>query len=108
MNMLIECRVRRSVMYGVLYVPHMTRNLFSVSTATQKGNEITFSDTECHIRNQDDKLCGRASLDDKMYVRRLHTEQVPMCEQKTEMDLWHRKLGHLNVQQMKRWLLKSS
>ena len=36
MNMLIECRVRRSVLYDLLQIPDMTCNLFSVSTATQK------------------------------------------------------------------------
>ena len=88
-NMLIEGKVKRSVMYGVLYVPDLTCNLFSVRAATQKGNEVTFSDSECHIRDQDDKLCGIGSLDNKMYVLHLQTNQASMCEQKTEMDLWH-------------------
>ena len=100
MNMLIEGRVKRSVMYGVLYVPNLTCNLFFVRDATQKGNVVTFSDSECHIRDQDDKLCGIGSLDNKMYVLHLQTEQASMCEQKTEMDLWHRRLGHLNAHQM--------
>ena len=43
-------------MYGVMHIPDMTCDLFSVSTATQKGNEITFSNIECHIRNQDDQF----------------------------------------------------
>ena len=76
MNMLIEGRVKRSVMYGVLYVPDLTCNLSSVRAATQKGNEVTFSDSECHIQDQDYKLLlSRIGLLDAFFSVQIINEQ---------------------------------
>ena len=49
---------KRCVMYGVLYIPKLACNLFSLRVAASKGNVVRFASTKCLIRNNKGNLCG--------------------------------------------------
>ena len=51
-------------MYKVLYVPQLTRNLFSVRAAAYF---IQFGNSCCWIRDSDGKLNGMGTLVEKLY-----------------------------------------
>ena len=55
---------KRCVMYGVLYIPKLACNLFSVRAAASKGNVVKFGSTKCWIRNSKGNLCSMGSLQD--------------------------------------------
>ena len=59
---------KKSVMYKVLYVPQLARNLFSVRAAASKGNLIKFGHTHCWIRDSDGKLNGMGTVVDNLIV----------------------------------------
>ncbi len=61
------CRVKRVPITNVLYVPELTRNLFSVRAATSNGNSVRFGESKCWIRNAKGKLCGMGTLMGKLY-----------------------------------------
>ena len=94
---------KRCVIHQVLYVPKLACNLFSVKAAAAKGNYVKFGNSKCWIRDGNGKLHGMGSLVDKLY--HLDCEPVSMehaslaSEQRNDMDLWHRRLGHLNAQE---------
>ena len=96
---------KKAVMYNVLYVPKLACNLFSVRAAAVKGNFVKFGRTRCWIKNEKGELRGMGSLSDKLYrldCKPLPVEHVSLAlEQGSQMNLWHQRLGHLNVQHLK-------
>lgn len=98
-------KLRRAVIHNVLFVPKLTCNLFSVRAAAAKGNKVKFGEKKCWIRNSIGRLCGMGSLVEKLYqldCELTSTIQASVAaEAKEGLDLWHRRLGHLNEQQIK-------
>ena len=96
-------KVKRLVLTNVLYVPKLACNLFSVRAATSHGNSIKFSTTKCWIHDSKGKLYGMGTLVDKLYqldskpIENLHVSTGPQ-ERREPLDLWHQRLGHLNIQ----------
>ena len=100
-------------MRGVLYVPKLTCNLFSVRAAVSKGNTVRFRNSICWIKDRKGKLIGMGSLvDDKLYkldcepVVQVQQYASPACRKGNSANLWHRRLGHLGKQQMRELVSK--
>ena len=99
-------------MTDVLYVPKLTSNLFSVNAATLKGNVISFGHKYCWIRNKKKKLIGTSS---PSYILNCEVLKSPVdkatvaeeTEGSSKIDLWHQRLAHVNVKQL-RQLVKNS
>ena len=102
-------------MTDVLYVPKLTRNLFSVNAATLKGNVISFGHKYCWIRNKKRKLIGTSSPMGKLYMLNCEVLNSPAdkatvageTEGSSKIDLWHQRLAHVNVKQLQQ-LVKNS
>lgn len=96
------------VIKNVLYVPQLTTNLLSVSQLIKMGNMVKFSEKGCDIYNKEQKLVGTADLVENVY--RLNIYKVEKClltsSQVPSMDTWHRRLGHINsndLRKIRKW-----
>ena len=100
-------------MHNVLFVPKLACSLFSVRAAAAKGNSIKFGNSKCWIRNSSGALCRTGLLVDKMYQLHCtpmktseHVHTSTTMEPNKKIDLWHRRLEHLNEQQLKNIIQK--
>lgn len=95
---------KRAVLYDVLYVPKLACNLFSVRAAVSKGNTVRFEQSKCWIRRRTGRLEGMGSLVGKLYqldCEPITEEQAsPAWEEKSDVNLWHQRLGHLSEGQL--------
>ena len=97
---------KKSVMYRVLYVPQLARNLFSVRAATSKGNLIKFGHSRCWIRDKIGQLRGMGTMVNKLYQLDCVAEPSEMAtlasaQQDDRLDTWHYRLGHASEQCVK-------
>ncbi|UYV67624.1 hypothetical protein LAZ67_5001398 [Cordylochernes scorpioides] len=96
----------------VLYIPELTDNLLSVSAATSNGCKVTFNRDWCTIE-RDNTALANGILDNGMY--RLHLDDNPQtrtfkanvakqnhCKNKNCLMLWHDRLGHRNIESIKK------
>jgi hypothetical protein len=84
---------------SVWYVPKLAKNLFSVRKAVSNGAKIEFGSQDCGIKSPDGQISIQAQLKDGLY-QFLVPEQV-YCASTTTLDLWHRRMGHLNEQSIR-------
>lgn len=96
-----ECPIQ---VRNVLYIPELSVNLLSVSQLTKNGCKVEFTDTGCNIFNANKILIANARLLNNMY--KLNTASVNAyavaCESKTDIMTWHKRMGHLNLADVKR------
>lgn len=84
----------------VLYIPKLSVNLLSVHQICQSGKEVLFKGDRCMIFNGSEVI-GQAVMRDGLY--RLDTGVIECAAvPKPSGDLWHRRLGHLNSDYMRR------
>ncbi|UYV78672.1 hypothetical protein LAZ67_16002340 [Cordylochernes scorpioides] len=96
----------------VLYIQELTDNLLSVSAATSNGCKVTFNRDWCTIE-RDNTALANGILDNGMY--RLHLDDNPQtrtfkanvakqnhCKNKNCLMLWHDRLGHRNIESIKK------
>lgn len=93
------CLKRKCKFHDVLYVPELTYNLLSVSKAVDKGISFTFRESECLIKDPNQKLITVAikvgslycmtctKLKDHVYSV---SEKQPKKNHSSKEDLWHR------------------
>ncbi|XP_046472611.1 uncharacterized protein [Neodiprion pinetum] len=79
----------------VLHVPNLSTNLLSVSRIVQKGYQVEFDARGCRILDGAD-LVATATLVDNMYKLDVHKSLGLMASVSGDNDLWHRRLGHIN------------
>ncbi|CAG9787134.1 unnamed protein product [Diatraea saccharalis] len=96
---------------GVKLVPDLCANLLSVSKVVEKGNVVVFGSTGCNIYNDQDCCISGTSVATASKVAGIYKLDscVPIVDsalavqvEKTAVKLWHRRLGHVNFQDMKR------
>lgn len=85
---------------NVLYIPDLTTNLLSVSQLTKSGCKVDFSSTGCKIYNVKKILVATATLIDNMY--KLNTVKAGSACTATDLNTWHKRMGHLNMDDVKR------
>ena len=96
-------------MYNVLFVPKLAGNLFSVGAAAEKGNYVQFTAERCYIRGNKGTLHGMGDRKaDGLYMLNCtanlgHKAAVAANggSGPSDVDLWHQRLGHLNMTQLK-------
>ena len=97
---------RRCKFHNVLYVPELTYNLLSVSKAVDKGISFTFNESECVIKDSNQKLITIATKVGSLYrvAGTKPKDQVYSVAKKNDCsskeDLWHRRYGHLGVKSL--------
>ena len=111
------CRgIKTTMIGGVLYVPKLACNLFSVRAVTQKGHIVQFGQNCCWVKNSRGTVIARGSLVNRMYQLNCETEPTDHSmsiadasvdkDKRKRLNLWHQRLGHLNVQQLKQTVAK--
>jgi hypothetical protein len=87
-------------------VKGLTANLISISQLCDQGLSVNFSKTECQIRYVKGKvsLKGTRSKDNCYLWVSQEKAYLSSCmiSKNEEVKLWHQKLGHLNLQGMKK------
>ena len=93
----------------MLYAPGLAYNLVSVSKAADAGKTVYFDDSICEFRNKSGKVIAVGAREGSLFylkIARKSRESVSMAHNQNKKRLWHRRLGHLNEQSMKRLMDK--
>jgi transposase InsO family protein len=105
----ITTRVKNSqfdiTVRNILCIPNLTTNLLSVSQLVANGNTVSFKKNICHIHNQQKVLIGVAELENGVYkLNTVKSEKVLAATvvQATDAKTWHRRLGHINSNDLER------
>ena len=109
-SILVESQVKGKVkkirVYDVLHVPKLHANLLSVSKLVSRGLKVHFNKTGCIVWTQEGEMLAMASLEDNLYqmqLKKVNGAEVNTLAHTSDhnMELWHKRLGHLNVTSMK-------
>jgi hypothetical protein len=91
---------------NVLQVKGLTVNLISISQLCDQGLKVNFTKLECLVSNEEDEVLMKGTKSkDKCYLWVTQEEaHVATClvSKEDEVQLWHQKLGHLNLRGMKK------
>lgn len=91
------------VLKDVLFVPDLRKNLLSVNAITNNGGEVVFTKEKVLIKKNDKKILEGIKSDKGLYMVNLHeTEESYLTQDKDKTEDWHRKLGHLGLNNMKK------
>jgi hypothetical protein len=104
----VNGRTLSGIMRGVLYVPGLGINLYSIGTATDAGVEVLFSNnTVSFSRDGEVIMEGRRSGKEALYHLDIQaeelntrTERVLVAAHVEPLSLWHQRLGHLNYKKV--------
>lgn len=99
----VGSKVEKVNVNDVLVVPNLCTNLLSVSKMVQNNLRVEFTKTGCCVWNQQGVLVATASLVNGLYCMDLASSSMSLSAQHGDMqDLWHRRLGHIGVDNLKR------
>lgn len=87
---------------NVLYVPGLTANLLSVCGMVQKGNSVMFDRNGCTIKNARNETIAHCKPDNGVYKFCAGEGTCMLTNGKESALTWHRRLGHMNFQSMKK------
>lgn len=95
--------VRRCKLLDVLYVPALAYNLLSVSKAAENGKVTKFDDDGCQILNSNRKVIAKGTRCGSLYYLDYKADlQANVVQQESKESVWHRRYGHLGVQNMQK------
>ena len=89
----------------VLHVPNLSYNLLSVAKATENGKRSVFTSTGCKFIDADSKIVASGKKIDRLYYLNYKTKQTAAVTQDSCLPpekLWHRRYGHLGMQNIKK------
>jgi len=108
--------IKTTMIGGVLYVPKLACNLFSVGAVIQKWHIVQFGQNCCWVKNSRGTVIARGSLVNRMYQLNCETKPTDHSmsiadasvdkDKRKRLNLWHQRLGHSNVQQLKQTVAK--
>lgn len=88
---------------NVLCIPTLTTNLLSVSKMIANGNRVSFNKNGCYIYNSQNVCIGEASLENDVYRLNIEkSEQLLAAVAQTSCNTWHRRLGHINMNDLEK------
>jgi hypothetical protein len=91
---------------NVLLVKGLTANLISISQLCDQGMKVNFTKSECLVNNEEGQLMLRGTRSkDNCYLWIPQEEaftSTGLVTTEDEVQLWHQKLGHLNLKGMKK------
>ncbi|WJX27717.1 hypothetical protein P8452_16504 [Trifolium repens] len=91
---------------NVLLVKGLTANLISISQLCDQGMKVNFTKSECLVNNEERQLMLRGTRSkDNRYLWMPQEEALTstcLVTTEDEVQLWHQKLGHLNLKGMKK------
>lgn len=87
----------------VLHVPDLVANLLSVSKIVDKGNTVIFDRNGCTIKNDRNEAIANCKPKNGVYKFTNEINETCMLNRQNESALlWHRRLGHVNFETMKK------
>lgn len=98
-----EFKSTECILKGVLYVPELSKNLLSVTRITNNNGEVTFSDNNVYIQKNKEKIVKGNKTETGLYMVKLNQgkqETAFVTSNKNDIVDWHRKLGHIGVQNL--------
>ena len=95
------------ILGNVLYAPQMARNLFSVASCVKAGNQVRFGNHGVEVVNGMNKVVAKGELANGLWSLLSQTaiddeEEAQLANAAGNMKLWHRRLGHLGLQNVLR------
>lgn len=106
----VNGELRNTSLIDALHVPDLRTNLLSVSKITDKGFEVRFRKNDAIVIDEDGQLRLKADrIGDLYYARQKDSSKngnrngskTSTCSYANDFKSWHRRLGHLNVRDMK-------
>ena len=97
-------KTQRTAVRGVLYVPELGLNMFSVPKANDKGCVVVFKGGKCEV-TKEGKVMATGSRSGSLYyldVASTTEAHVTTSEKESKEDLWHQRYGHLNETSLKK------
>lgn len=108
-------RIKNCVLNNVLHVPKLAINLLSVSAITRIKKQVTFVDDICKIAYKHGKLIAFGKLVGKLYLLECFYDEttatatvssVSSPRPKLTEELWHRRMGHLGFDNLRKTISK--
>lgn len=100
---------KTGVLKGVLYIPELKRNLFSIGQATENGLAFFSTRDRCELRTDADnrKVVMEGKRTGKLYSLMIHVDPVVQSYvnnvhtevktiQKIPLKVWHARMAHIN------------
>lgn len=88
---------------NVLHVPGLNVNLLSVGKIVEQGNTVTFDKANgCTITNASKQIIANCKYDNGIYKFSEDRMKCLIANKKDDAFLWHRRLGHVNFQCLKK------
>lgn len=87
----------------VLFVPGLSINLLSISQIVKKGHTVVFDNDGCTVVDSNGHLVVTGRHVHGLFLLNLVNEQnlsQRLVASKNDCELWHRRMGHLNVQDL--------
>ena len=86
---------------NVLYLPHLGKNLLSVRAMTSLDAVVQFEAEECKIM-RNSQVLGVGEIKGKLFILKLIAEQAHTAKENSDAQLWHCRLGHLGMENVKK------
>ena len=87
---------------GVLFAPAIARNLFSVGSCVDAGNEVRFTKNGVEIRNAEKEVIGRGKKEEGLWsLSNKARFEAYMAKDISDLNLWHERYGHLGEANLK-------
>jgi len=101
LNVIVHGKTRKIKWEKVLHVPTMGFNLMSVGMMDERGAEVSFKGGKTIIK-MSDKVAASGTRKSGLY----HLDMAPLLDiaAVASLQLWHERLGHVNVAGIKRMI----
>ena len=96
-KVLIKISLGTKLIKDVLFVPSISQNLLSVGQLLEKGFKVFFETNQCQIKDAEGKDVFIVMMNGKSFaLDPLKEEQMAYSTTKSNAEVWHKRLGHLN------------
>ena len=89
----------------VQLLPELSVNLLSVSQIVKKGHTVIFTDRGCKVVDKDIDVIATGIHENNLFKLdqdRQDTKSALACLSAVSLEVWHRRLGHLNIESIRR------
>lgn len=84
----------------VLHIPDLSINLLSISQIVKRGHKVVFENTGCKVFNCDNEVIVTGRHENNLFILDVNKSHCLVSTTKNDCELWHRRLGHLNMQDL--------
>ncbi|KAF7782993.1 hypothetical protein Agabi119p4_2369 [Agaricus bisporus var. burnettii] len=95
------------ILAGALHTPQLRSNLISISKLVSRGSSVSFEGDSATVRNHTGNIALVAVKENGLYVvppTGVHVNVVQSKRKAVSLEVWHRRLGHISVEVIKRML----